>query len=354
MYYEGGHGIDRFRGELGTDGPEDWVGSVTPFPELLLPAGADPKTGISALGDGTLLDGHVSADPEGWLGPELHRSFGSEPGLLVKLLDAGGRLPVHWHPDRAFAKAHLASRFGKNEGWIVLAARADARIWLGFAREVGAGELKAWVDTQDAEAMLAAMNVFTPAPGDVYYVPAGVPHAIGAGVTIVELQEPTSFSILAEYRSFGVDEAAATLGLGWELALSCVDARAYADELLGVLRPAKPRRPPGGRDALPPLQRGHGAVLPGLPRVCDERYGRARRARLPGGRGRVRRGSSDRAGRMPARAWRRDVACSVRRRRARGSKARSLRSSAARRASPARRRRRCGRPRRAPSQRSPR
>ncbi len=156
----------------------------------------------------------------------------------MKLLDAGERLPVHWHPDRAFAKAHLASRFGKNEGWIVLAARADARIWLGFAREVGAGELKAWVDTQDAEAMLAAMNVFTPAPGDVYYVPAGVPHAIGAGVTIVELQEPTSFSILAEYRSFGVDEAAATLGLGWELALSCVDARAYADELLGVLRPA--------------------------------------------------------------------------------------------------------------------
>src|SRR4029077_11676858 len=128
------------------------------------------------------------ADPEGWLGPELHRSFGSEPGLLVKLLDAGERLPVHWHPDRDFAKDHLASRCGKNEGWIVLAARPDARIWLGFNREIEAGELRSWVDEQDAETMLAGMNIFTPEPGDVYYVPAGVPHAIGAGITIVELQ----------------------------------------------------------------------------------------------------------------------------------------------------------------------
>jgi mannose-6-phosphate isomerase len=239
VYYEGGDGIDRFRGEHGTDGPEDWVGSVTPFPELLLPAGADPKTGISKLGCGTLLDERVSADPEGWLGPDLHGSFGSEPGLLVKLLDAGERLPVHWHPDRPFAREHLASRFGKNEGWIVLAVEADARIWLGFSREVGAGELRSWVDDQDAEAMLATMNVFTPAPGETYYVPAGVPHAIGAGITIVELQEPTSFSILAEYRSFGVNDAAATLGLGWELALSCVDTRAYAGELRSVLRPAQ-------------------------------------------------------------------------------------------------------------------
>ena len=255
VYYEGGEGIDRFRHERGADGPEDWVGSVTPFPKLLLPAGADPKTGISTLGDGTRLDGHLAADPEGWLGPELHRSFGSEPGLLVKLLDAGERLPVHWHPDRDFAKDHLASRFGKNEGWIVLAARADARIWLGFNREVDAGELRSWVDDQDAETMLAAMNVFTPKPGDVYYVPAGVPHAIGAGITIVELQEPTSFSILAEYRSFGVDDATASLGLGWE-------PRAFVRRRPRLRRRA-PRRPStrpacrltGGRHARPPLQR---------------------------------------------------------------------------------------------------
>lgn len=71
--------------------------------------------------------------------------------------------------------------------------------------------------------MLAAMLRVPVEPGDVLYVPAGVPHSIGPGVMITELQEPTSFSVLAEYEVFGVDAAAATLGLGWDLALSCFD-----------------------------------------------------------------------------------------------------------------------------------
>ena len=153
----------------------------------------------------------------------------------------------------------------------MLAAQADARIWLGFAREVGAGELNAWVDTQDAEAMLAAMNDLTPVPGDVFYVPAGVPHAIGAGITIVELQEPTSFSILAEYRSFGVDDAAATLGLGWELALSCVDARAYAES-------SEP--PPAGATSSPARR---AATLCRLYSEDTEPYFQAYRARATSG-----------------------------------------------------------------------
>ena len=237
VYYAGGAGIDRFRDEAGTEGPEDWVGSVTRFPEVLLPADADPLTGISRFPDGTPLDSVIQADPSGWLGPALHERYGTEPGLLVKLLDAGERLPVHCHPGRPFAHEHLASRFGKNEGWIVVAAEQDARIWLGFAREVDASELRSWVDSQDAASMLGAMNELTAATGNVYYVPAGVPHAIGAGVTIVELQEPTSFSILAEYESFGVDVETATLGLGWGLALSCFDLRAYSDAPAARLQP---------------------------------------------------------------------------------------------------------------------
>ena len=239
VYYEGGAGIDRFRGEAGSEGPEDWVGSVTLFPEVLLPAGADPLTGISRLPDGTPLDSVIRADPSGWLGPTLHQQYGTEPGLLVKLLDAGERLPVHCHPGRAFASRHLASRFGKNEGWIVVAAQADARIWLGFSRDIELSELRSWVDSQDVASMLEAMNELTAAAGDVFYVPAGVPHAIGPGITIVELQEPTSFSILAEHESFGVDAHTATLSLGWELALSCFDLRDYSGDLAERFRPSE-------------------------------------------------------------------------------------------------------------------
>jgi mannose-6-phosphate isomerase len=231
-FYRGGKLIGRLRGEAEADDvlPEDWVGSVTAFPRALLPAGAPATMGISPLPDGTLLANAVAADPEGWLGPELARELG-EPGLLVKLLDAGERLPVHCHPTREVARAKLGSRFGKNEGWIVIAAEPEAAIWLGFSRPVGDGELRRWIEAQDAKAMLEAMNRIEVAPRDVYYVPAGLPHSIGVGVTIVELQEPTSFSILAEYARFGLDDEQATLGLGWDVALDALDLEAHTPVL---------------------------------------------------------------------------------------------------------------------------
>lgn len=241
VYYAGGEGIDRFRGQQVASGPEDWIGSATAFPPFLLPPGADPATGISRLEDGTLLTDAIAADPVGWLGPELAKAYGNEPGLLVKLLDAGERLPVHAHPPRDVARRHLDSRFGKTEGWIILDTTRDAVIWLGFARTVEQRELRARVDERNADAMLAAMNRLEVRAGDVYYLPAGLPHAIGPGVTLLELQEPTSFSLLAEYEPFGLDEDQATLGLGWDLALACFDLSGHEALRLGDLHP-QPRR----------------------------------------------------------------------------------------------------------------
>ncbi len=63
--------------------------------------------------------------------------------------------------------------------------------------------------------------------GDAVFVPAGVPHAIGEGILIVELQEPTDLSVLLEWDGFGIDdEQAATLGLGWDVALGSVERTA--------------------------------------------------------------------------------------------------------------------------------
>jgi mannose-6-phosphate isomerase len=107
-------------------------------------------------------------------------------------------------------------------------------------------EWTTWVRSQDAEAMLAAMNVVKAQAGQVVFVPAGTPHAIGPGVMLTELQEPTSFSVLAEHSSFGVGEDVATLGLGWDLALSCFDLRGRRDslrELVTEPRSSGSRRP---------------------------------------------------------------------------------------------------------------
>ncbi|WP_214110535.1 class I mannose-6-phosphate isomerase [Acrocarpospora catenulata] len=248
VYYAGGERISEFRG--GGDsptGPEDWVGSLTALPAALLPPGYPQDTGVSRTDRGSLRD-LVKAAPQAWLGEELAAAHGAESGLLVKLLDAGERLPVHCHPTRDFARAHLGSRFGKTEGWIVLAAAPGARVWLGLRERVAAEELRRWITAQDSTAMLAAMNEIPVTAGQVFYVPAGLPHAIGAGVMVTELQEPTSFSVLAEHDAFGLGSAAATLGLGWDLALTCFDLNGYADRL-GELMPASRdlRSSSGGR-----------------------------------------------------------------------------------------------------------
>ncbi|MDQ7903765.1 class I mannose-6-phosphate isomerase [Phytohabitans sp. ZYX-F-186] len=251
VYYAGGAGIDDFRGTSGAGrpsgsssqsverGPEDWVGSMTALPAAILPPGHPADTGVSRTPLGSLAD-LVADDPVGWLGERLAATFGGHSGLLVKLLDAGERLPVHCHPSRAFAREHLECVFGKTEGWIVLATTGDAKVWLGMRHRVDRADLRRWIADQDTAAMLAAMNELTVRPGQVLYVPAGLPHAIGPGVTIVELQEPTSFSILADHTAFRVDADAATLGLGWDLALSCFDLESYAyrlDDLLPTPRP---------------------------------------------------------------------------------------------------------------------
>src|SRR5439155_22539568 len=100
-FYRGGAAIARFRGvPLDDDhAPEDWVGSTTAvFGEDTL--------GLSVLGDGSLLRDAVAADPEAFLGPEHVARYGADTMLLVKLLDAGERLPVHYHPADAFARSH--------------------------------------------------------------------------------------------------------------------------------------------------------------------------------------------------------------------------------------------------------
>jgi mannose-6-phosphate isomerase len=221
-FYRGGPAIAQLRGfDLDSDHtPEEWIGSATTL-------FGDSERGLSRLPDGTLVRDALAADPEAWLGPEHVERFGSSPALLVKLLDAGERLPVHHHPDAAFAGEHLKLAFGKTEAWIVLTARAGAQVHVGWTTDVPDATLRAWVDAQDHDALLGALHPLDVRAGDAVFVPAGVPHAIGEGVLIAELQEPTDLSVLLEWDGFGIDdEQAATLGLGWDVALPSVERTA--------------------------------------------------------------------------------------------------------------------------------
>ncbi|MGH3626354.1 MAG: class I mannose-6-phosphate isomerase, partial [Sciscionella sp.] len=218
QFYRGGSAIAALRGETRREyGPEDWVASTTT-------RFGEPESGLSVLPGGELLISAVQADPLGWLGTDHVAAFGASTALLVKLLDAGQRLPVHCHPSDHFAQCHFHSPIGKTEAWIVIGTgESDATVHAGFHTAVELDTAAAWVRNQDRCAMLGSLNRLDVAVGDTVFIPAGLPHSIGAGVFVVELQQPTDFSITLEWQDFLADEAAGHLGIGFDKALLALD-----------------------------------------------------------------------------------------------------------------------------------
>jgi mannose-6-phosphate isomerase len=132
-------------------------------------------------------------------------------------------LPVHYHPNRAFAKKHLALDHGKTEAWIILEAPEQAHVGLGFAREMKKSEVASMVEARDAQGLMDSLQKFEVKPGDAILVPAGTPHSIGEGIFVLELQEPTDLSALLEWNDFAVDGAKdGHLGLGFDLVLDAL------------------------------------------------------------------------------------------------------------------------------------
>ncbi len=260
-FYRGGAAIAELRGIADDQeyAPEDWIGSTTAA------FGSDVE-GMTRLADGGLLSDRIAADPEAYLGPEHVLARGADPALLVKLLHAGERLPVHCHPDDRFALAHLARGCGKTEAWVIVdTAGRTGEVFLGFRQEVPEAVLAGWVQRQETGCLLGALNRVPVAAGDAVLVPAGVPHAVGAGILLVELQQPTDLSVLLEWDGFAIDgEVDGHVGLGYRLALTCVDRSAWNGARLAAAWLAGP---PRGRDP---------AVERLLPAAADPFFGAER------------------------------------------------------------------------------
>lgn len=244
--YRGGEGILRFRGIPVTDEPaaewmpEDFVASTT---EVFAGGGV----GLTVLPNGTSLRAEVAAHPDDYLGDAHVRAFGADPMLLVKLLDTRQRLFVHYHPTTAFARGVLAHPRGKTEAWVVVAVDGPAFAHLGFSRDVSEAEVLDWFERQDVDGMLAALHRVELSVGDTLYVPAGMPHSIGEGITLVELQQPVDLSIVLEHDGFpAIDVAASLLGLDVATALSNLDRSAVSPKRLAELASSRAARWSGG------------------------------------------------------------------------------------------------------------
>lgn len=241
-FYLGGERIAELRGVgMGSPRrPEEWLAATTT-------RAGEPGSGPSRTESGELLTDLIAADPVGWLGTDQGPS--GDNGILVKLLDPAQRLPVHVHPDRAFAISHLGCPYGKTEAWFVLASSGEQpSVWLGFSQDVDPDELSRRVDAQDSDWMLSRMNRIDVRPGDGILVPAGTAHAIGEGVFVAEVQEPTDFSILLEWSITTATRAESHLGLGMPLALSATEHHAFEPDKLASLMM---HTDPGGTSASP-------------------------------------------------------------------------------------------------------
>lgn len=246
-FYRGGDRIGALRnGPGGPQRPEEWIGSTTAR------WGQAPQ-GYTVLPDGQLLVAEVDADPIAWLGPDHVARYGSSTEVLVKLLDLGQRLPVHLHPNRAFAKEHLGLAHGKTEAWYVLDAPEGAQVGVGFKDAMTLDQVRDWVANRDSDALLGALQTKTVRPGDAMLVPAGLPHTVQDGVFVLELQEPTDMSILLEWQGFSVDGFKdGHLDLGFDVALQAVDFSAVsAGDLERLVIPAEDIEQAGLRSVFP-------------------------------------------------------------------------------------------------------
>lgn len=217
-FYRGGNRIGILRnGPGGPMRPEEWIGATTTRM-------GESEMGLSRLPDGEYLKDAIADAPELWLGKTHLDAFGSSTELLVKLLDPDQRLPVHFHPNKAFAKKHLALNHGKTEAWIILDAPENAKVGLGFAKQMKKDEIFSMVQAKDSAALLGSLNMVNVKPGDAILVPAGTAHAIDAGIFVLELQEPTDLSALLEWEGFAVDGLKdGHLGLGFDVVLDSLN-----------------------------------------------------------------------------------------------------------------------------------
>jgi mannose-6-phosphate isomerase len=237
--WKGGALLDRLQGKSQPEDshfPEEWVGSTT----VTRLAGRPPNEGLSQVllpkGSRVVLKSLIETFPEAMLGAAHMAQHGTELGVLCKLLDAAMRLPIQCHPDRAFARQYLRSDFGKTESWLVLATRTidgtAPYILFGFREGVREEAFRRMVQAQDIPAQVAALNRLDVTPGEVYLVSAGTPHAIGSGVFMVEVQEPTDLVVNSEYTTGEIrrTEVQCFMGLGFDLGMRCFNYQAVGRE----------------------------------------------------------------------------------------------------------------------------
>ena len=124
------------------------------------------------------------------VGTNVYKNFGDKFPLLIKFIDAKKALSIQLHPHDDLAKKRHNS-FGKTEMWYVMQADEKANLIVGFKKDVSKEE---YLYHLNNKSLTDILNIDPVKRGDVYYIPTGRIHAIGAGVMLAEIQQTSDIT----------------------------------------------------------------------------------------------------------------------------------------------------------------
>lgn len=221
--YRGGAMIKKYEGEVATEDtfyPEDWISSFVEAKNKIYVKNEGITRVLTDDGEALITD-VVSAEDFG--------EGREDSGVLIKFLDSAERLGIQVHPTKKYAKEIFGSAYGKTECWHILGTRnigEPAVVYLGFKEYVTKELWRKLFVEQDIEGMLSAMHRFEVKAGDTILVTGGTPHAIGKGCFLLEIQEPSDYTMRTEKVTLAGDILTPMqihYGVGEEKMLNCFD-----------------------------------------------------------------------------------------------------------------------------------
>lgn len=236
--YVGGQLLDQWQGlEDAKDNnyPEEFlVSTVEVTNEDKYPGEGLSKAKLTDGTESTLRD-LIASDFDGYLGEDFADL--KDIGVSARIGDTTVRLVLQCHPDKDTAVNKLKFPNGKDEAWYILDTReVDGQkplLHAGFKKGITKEKWQELYEKQDIEGMLDLMHTIDVVKGGIYFVPAGMPHCLGAGAMFLEIHEPCdyTFKVEKEYlptRTFSDFEM--HYGLGTEGLMDAFHYDGYTEE----------------------------------------------------------------------------------------------------------------------------
>ncbi|WP_281884839.1 type I phosphomannose isomerase catalytic subunit [Paenibacillus sp. YYML68] len=231
--YTGGKLIESWQHKpepVDSEFPEEWVASTVKAKNAGREHIHEGWSQVDLIGSDEVitLKSLVDSNPAAYLGAAHTAHYNEQMAVLVKVLDSSERLTIQVHPSPQDAREKFQSEFGKTEAWYILGGREingeQPCLYMGFKPGITKEIWKDIFDRQAIDEMLDALHRIPINKGDVYLVEGGVPHAIGAGCFLIEIQEPTDLTLRVERttpRGIKVPDEACHQNIGFEGMLDC-------------------------------------------------------------------------------------------------------------------------------------